>query len=368
MYVSFLSLASWRNYVHAEVSMTPGVTLFLGRNGQGKTNLVEAIGYLSTLSSHRVTQDAAMISKNADNAIIRARLENGARHVVAELQINRSRSNVAQLKGSPVKPRDVTQYCHCVIFAPEDLAIVRGDPSERRKFIDGLLTQLSPRFSAILADYDRVLKQRTNLLKTSRGVEAVSTLEIWNEKLIELGSEIIDARITLLKQLEAPTRLGYREIVGEEQSLSAHYQPSWGERAGPTQENFRAALEENYRNERERGLTLTGPHRDDILFELNELPVKGYASHGESWSFVLALKLAAAEILRHDSPVGDPIIILDDVFAELDNKRREQLVTAITRFEQVLITAAVPEDVPDRITGQKFNVVNGTIEQAEKTL
>lgn len=362
MRVSQLSLASWRNYDRAEVVFEPGISVLVGPNGQGKTNLVEAVGYLSTLSSHRVAAPTALIHSGADAAIIRALLMNGDRQVRAELQLHRTEANTAQLNGAPVKPRELTRYCHSVLFAPEDLGIVRGDPAERRRYLDELLVQLTPRLAGVFADYDRVLKQRTNLLKTARGLSSVATLEVWSEKLIALGSEIVRERGRLIDRLRAPFVAAYRQIVDADHQPTIALECSWGsEPDGDVAARFAEALAEVYPKERERGLTLVGPHRDDLLLGLNDLPVKGYASHGESWSIVLALKLAAAAVLRQDSSVGDPILILDDVFAELDRHRRERLAAAVTGFEQVLITAAVVEDVPAEVLGNVWYVQSGVI-------
>lgn len=366
MRVSHLSLTSWRNYERAELQLPAGITVLLGRNGQGKTNLVEAIGYLSTLSSHRVAQNNALIRAGADAAVIRALLVNGDREVRAELQLNRDRANVAQLGGSAAKPRDITRYCHSVLFAPEDLGIVRGDPGERRRFIDNLLVQLSPRLSGVMSDYERVVKQRTNLLKTARHAGNLSTLEVWNDKLVALGTELIQERARLVERLQAPVQRGYSDIVGADHSPQLRWELSWG---GPVPADiagqFRQALDSVARTEQERGLTLVGPHRDDLVLELNGLPVKGYASHGESWSFVLALKLAAIEVLREDSLVGDPVVILDDVFAELDRGRRTRLAAAIRNYEQVIITAAVAEDVPAELSAHIQGVQAGALVDAE---
>ncbi len=372
MRVSHLSLTSWRNFRTAELELTPGVTVLIGQNGQGKTNLVEAIGYLSTLSSHRVSAPHAVIRSGDESAVIRALLQHEDRMVRAELQLNRSTPNRAQLGGAPAKPRELTRYCHSVMFAPEDLAIVRGDPSDRRRFLDELLVQLSPRLAGVFADYDRVVKQRTNLLKTARGLSSVSTLEIWNDKLIDLGSEIVAERLELVARLNPKISTAYRQIVDADHSPQIMLARSSGSVDAVSDElprrdraqiavELRAALAEVYPTERERGQTLIGPHRDELTLRLNELPVKGYASHGESWSFALALKLAAAEVLRETSQVGDPVLILDDVFAELDRSRRDRLANAVAAYEQVIITAAVVEDVPEQLSAQQRFVRAGEL-------
>lgn len=362
MYVSQLSLTSWRNYERAELSLSPGITVFVGRNGQGKTNLVESIAYLSTLGSHRTSVPSALIRAEQPDAIIRAKLHSNDREVLVECQLHRDQPNQAQINRNPVKPREITKYCHSVVFAPEDLGIVRGDPSERRRFIDSLLVQLQPRFAGVIADYERVVKQRNNLLKTARGLAQVSTLDVWNDKLVQLGSELIRARADVVQQLTPYLAAAYRDIVTVDHQPEIRWNLSWS--AGveePIDDTFRAALAEVYASERERGVTLIGPHRDELDCELNGLPVKGYASHGESWSFVLALKLAAANVLRERSLVGDPILILDDVFAELDTGRRDRLANAISSYEQVLITAAVEEDIPASLVANTVQVKAGTI-------
>jgi DNA replication and repair protein RecF len=380
--VTHLSLTDFRNYAQAEVPFGPGPNLIVGRNGQGKTNLVEALGFLSTLGSHRVSQTGAMVRAGIDSAIIRARLEYNGRDILAEVQINRTGLNRAQVNRSVIKTRELPRYFSSVLFAPEDLALVRGDPSGRRKFLDQLLTLRSPRLSGVLADYDRVLRQRNTLLKSARaaGVKTsqLGTLEIWDERLVALGSEIIDERAELVRQLLPPLNAAYRAVAGADHGpnlvaslsiLGADEESDEGGTAGTvaaaggtdTAETFRAALAGLRRKELDRGMTLAGPHRDDLVFELNNLPAKGYASHGESWSFALALKLASAELLRRDSTSGDPVLILDDVFAELDQSRRRRLAAAVTGYEQVLITAAVFEDVPAVLAAHAIHIHAGTV-------
>jgi DNA replication and repair protein RecF len=387
--VTHLNLSNYRNYAVADVAMAPGPNLFVGRNGQGKTNLVEALGYLSTLGSHRVSTDSALIRAGEDAAVIRARLQHNGRDLLAEVQINRTGANRAQVNRGQIKPRELPRYFSSVLFAPEDLGIIRGDPSGRRRFLDQLLILHTPRLAGVLSDYERTLKQRNSLLKSAR-VSALkenqlTTLEIWDDKLVSLGSEIIDERVALLDSLEKPIRDAYASVVGDDHGpgLSALLSidgvdtetdapPSSGTAAGSapttaTPERFRAALALQRRSELERGLTLVGPHRDDVRFELNSLPVKGYASHGETWSFALALKLASAELLRRNSNSGDPVLILDDVFAELDLNRRARLAAAVVGFEQVLITAAVLDDVPEGLVAHTVHITAGRIvETAEE--
>jgi len=380
--VEQLSLVDFRNYTSADVALAPGANLFVGSNGQGKTNLAEAIAYFATLGSHRVSADAPLVRAGADAAFLRARLGHGERRVVLEIQIAKQGSNKARVGGSPVRTAELPRYAQVVLFAPEDLQIVRGDPSARRRFVDQLLVQRLPRMAGVLGDYDRVLRQRTALLKSARarGIKgaALTTLDVWDEKLVSLGSQIIDARAALTAELHGPLTDAYAAIAGAdhrpelEWASSVHgidpeedavAEPVHG--SSPTAELFRAALAAKRGAELERGLTLVGPHRDDLVIRIRSLPVKGYASHGESWSVALALRLASAQLLRAESLIGDPIVILDDVFAELDADRRSRLAGLVGDFEQVIVTAAVEADVPAGLRGRTVRVTAGTIGSVE---
>jgi DNA replication and repair protein RecF len=395
LHVKRLSLSDFRNYRAAELELEPGVTVFVGPNGQGKTNLVESLGYLATLGSHRTSVDAAMIRAGADAAVIRALLRHVDRELLVEVQLNRGAANRAQVNRSAVRTRELPRYFSSVLFAPEDLALVRGEPATRRRFIDELLVQRSPRLAGVQADYARTLTQRNSLLKSARAQRIkeaqLSTLEIWDDRLVELGSELIDRREALVAELAEPLRAAYQAVAGVDQQprisqrlsiygaagdddeTDASREPAprdarsagsaglSGNDGSSTAEAFRAALAGVRRKELERGLTLVGPHRDDLLFELNGLPAKGYASHGESWSFALALSLASAQLLRAESAIGDPVLVLDDVFAELDATRRRALAAAIGDFEQVLITAAVLEDVPEELGARLVKIRAGEV-------
>ncbi|GAB3597251.1 DNA replication/repair protein RecF [Microbacterium tumbae] len=377
MIVEHLNLVDFRNYATADLTLHPGPNVLVGRNGQGKTNLAEAIVFLATLGSHRVSSDAPMVRDGCEFAVVCARLGVGERRVLVEVQLNRTGSNKARINGSPVKTGELPRYAHVVLFAPEDLQIVRGDPSSRRRFADQLLIQRAPRMAAVLGDYDRVLKQRTALLKSARarGIrgEALTTLDVWDDKLIALGSEIIVARQRLAADLHPPLAEAYAAIAGADHRPELEWalsvrggDPEEGEAAasdarGETAELFRATLLAKRTQELDRGLTLVGPHRDDLLMRVRGLPVKGYASHGESWSVALALRLASAELLRAESPAGDPVLILDDVFAELDAERRRRLASLTSGYEQVLVTAAVEEDIPDVLHRHVVRIDAGTI-------
>ena len=382
MIVEHLNLVDFRNYVSADLTLHPGPNVLVGRNGQGKTNLAEAVVFLATLGSHRVSSDAPMVRDGQEFAVVRARLSVGERRVLTEVQINRHGSNKARINGAPSKTNELPRYAHVVLFAPEDLQIVRGDPSSRRRFADQLLIQRTPRMAAVLGDYDRVLKQRTALLKSARarGVrgEALTTLDVWDDKLVALGSEIIDARLRLASDLQAPLAEAYTAIAGADHSPELEWalsvrgvDPEEGEIEAPDSsrqaqrskiaDEFRSALLDKRSQELDRGLTLVGPHRDDLLMRVRDLPVKGYASHGESWSIALSLRLASAELLRAESPAGDPVLILDDVFAELDADRRQRLAALTAGYEQVIVTAAVEEDIPEPLHRHVVRIHAGTI-------
>lgn len=378
MMVERLSLSDFRNYAHASVRLERGATVIVGRNGQGKTNLVEAFAFLATGSSHRVATDAALVRTGHDHAIVRARLVHGDRRVDLETRIARSGANRITAAGSPIRASELSRYAHVVLFAPEDLQIVRGEPAARRRFSDDLISQRSPRMSAVLVDYDRVLRQRNALLKSSRGLGegGLRTLEVWDEKLVALGSQIIDARAALADELQPIVARAYSAIAGADHGPALTWtrtvdgaDPEEGQSDAvahasgeSTPAAFRRALESRRRAERERGVTLVGPHRDDLLVSIQGLPVRGYASHGESWSMALALRLASAELLAAESALGDPVVILDDVFAELDADRRERLAALVSRFEQVLVTAAVEADVPESLRGRILHVDGGRID------
>ncbi|GLV83491.1 DNA replication and repair protein RecF [Streptomyces lavendulae subsp. lavendulae] len=375
MHVSHLSLADFRSYARAEVPLAPGVTAFVGPNGQGKTNLVEAIGYLATLGSHRVSSDAPLVRMGADRAVIRAAVTQGERQQLVELELNPGRANRARInRSSQVRPRDVLGIVRTVLFAPEDLALVKGDPGERRRFLDELVTARSPRMAAVRSDYERVLKQRNTLLKSAamarrhggRSMD-LSTLDVWDQHLARAGAELLAQRLDLIATLLPLADKAYEQLAPGGGPLGLAYRSSAGEPVDSGEARTRealyevllAALAEVRKQEIERGVTLVGPHRDDVLLRLGDLPAKGYASHGESWSYALALRLASYELLRSEGT--EPVLILDDVFAELDARRRERLAELVAPGEQVLVTAAVDDDVPGVLTGTRFAVSGGEV-------
>jgi len=379
VYVTALGLLDFRSYQQAEVELAPGVTSFVGPNGHGKTNLVEAIHYTATLGSHRVATDAPLVRAGAPRAIVRTEIRSQYdRDVVVELEINPGKANRARINRSPVpRPREVLGLLRTVLFAPEDLALVKGDPSERRRFLDELLTLRAPRMAGVRSDYDRVLKQRNSLLRsasqarrqhrTSAAEGQLRTLEVWDSNLARTGAELLATRLELLEALRPLTADAYDAVARGKGDARLEYKSSIPLEAGVTSreqlaEVLLATVHEKRQDELDRGVSLVGPHRDDVVLGLGDLPAKGYASHGESWSFALALRLASYELLRADG--GEPVLILDDVFAELDSQRRDRLAELVAPAEQVLVTAAVGADVPAELSGARFDVGDGTVRRA----
>lgn len=361
VYVEHLTLHNFRSYPALELEIPAGPVAFVGRNGQGKTNVVEAIDYLAHLGSHRVASDAPLVKSGSDQAIVRAAVIKEGRRAVLEVEINPGRANRAKInRASLPRAREIIGLLRTVVFSPEDLALVKGDPSERRRFVDDLLVLLSPRYAGTRSDYERVLKQRNSLLKTARmtGRSVLDTLSVWDANLATLGTEMITRRIELVEQLSPLVATAYSAVArgAREEAADIAYKSTVPE---PTEEGFMAQIEARRRDELDRGITLVGPHRDDVVLSLGDLPVKGYASHGESWSFALALRLAAYDVLRADG--DDPILILDDVFAELDSTRRDHLAELVATAEQVLVTAAVGDDVPELLAGARFEVAGGEV-------
>jgi DNA replication and repair protein RecF len=372
MHVISLTAVDFRSYSFVEISLEPGVTTFIGSNGQGKTNLVEAISYCSTLSSHRVSQDLPLVKSDQPRAIVRTGVKYQDRTNWLEVEIWPSKTNKAKLNGSECKKtKEILGILQTVTFSPEDLILVKGDPGERRHFLDELLVQKSSSYAGIKSDYDRVLKQRNALLKSAgparkNNLESVlATLDVWNDQLVNFGSQIIFARNQIINELLPYVSKSYAEIAPTSKALNIKYLPNVSSETMALNHlamAMKEKLHERQQDELGRGLTLVGPHRDDMEMFIGELPAKGYASHGESWSVALALKLASFDLLKATSPAGDPVLILDDVFAELDAARRNQLILRVKNVEQVLITAAVMEDVPKELVGNKLFVNNGKVE------
>ncbi len=358
MFVRHLGLRDFRSWSEVDLDLSPGRTVFVGPNGFGKTNLVEALWYCATLGSHRVATDAPLVRAGTERAIISTIVVNDGRELAVDLEIVAGRANKARLNRAPARSaREVLGAVRAVLFAPEDLALVRGDPSERRRYLDELATVRRPRIAAVRADYDKVLRQRTALLKSATGGRfradptLMDTLEVWDGHLAEHGAELMAARLELVNLLAPEVEKAYQVLAPTSRPAGIGYRPSTGALEHPDaagvaecRQALEAALTRRRDAELERGVCLVGPHRDDLELNLGDQPAKGFASHGESWSMALALRLAAYELLRNEG--GEPVLILDDVFAELDNSRRRALAAAVAGAEQVLVTAAVAEDIP----------------------
>jgi len=379
MYVRQLSVTDFRSWEQADLTLAPGVSVLVGANGQGKTNLVEAVGYLATLSSHRVAGDAPLIRRGTPSATIRAVVVNEGRELTVQVEIASGKPNRARVNRAPVRsPREILGIVRTVVFAPEDLALVRGDPGERRGLLDDLLVARAPRWAGARADYDKVLRQRSALLKTARNARGdTSTLDVWDAHLARAGAVLVAGRLELTAVLAPHVRDAYAEVAPDSVPVGARYRSKVAAvddlgvtgAAVPPVEDLEAVLLEEMRRRRtheiERGVCLVGPHRDDLELVLGEGPAKGYASHGESWSLALALRLGGFELLRGEG--SEPVLVLDDVFAELDARRRRALARTAGRAEQVLVTAAVDDDVPSDLQGARFVVEAGTVREERAT-
>jgi DNA replication and repair protein RecF len=379
VHVAHLTLHDFRSYEQLELPLEPGGNVFVGPNGQGKTNLVEAVDYLSTLASHRVATDAPLVRFGADRAVVRADVVRDGRSALLEIEIVPGGSNRARINKSPLpRARELIGLLRTVVFSPEDLALIKGDPSDRRRFLDTLLITRTPRLAGVRSDYDRILRQRNTLLKTAGfarrsgrggggGDGALATLDVWDEHLAKAGAALLAARLELVEALRPYVVSGYGKIAAQASArmdVGIAYKSSFELPSGtPDREVLAAALlaavAARRSDELERGISLVGPHRDELVLSLGELPAKGYASHGESWSMALALRIAAYDLLRSEG--DDPILILDDVFAELDKDRRDQLAGLVGDAEQVLVTAPVPQDVPALLEGVRYDVMEGVV-------
>ena len=393
MYLSRLAVTDFRSWPAAELALGPGVSVLVGPNGVGKTNLMEAVGYLATFGSHRVATDAPLIRRGADRAVVRCLVVKDGRELAVEVEITPGKANRARVNRAPLpRARDALGIVRSVLFAPEDLALVRGDPGERRRFLDDLLVSRWPRFAGIRSEYDRVVRQRSALLKTARAAGDLRTLDSWDGHLARHGAALLAGRLRLAAELAAPVRDAYAEVAPESAPIELRYRCSVPDvvpgsatngaldeasdgaedtgaagvpadtDAGALEEALLAELGRVRKQEIERGVCLVGPHRDDLELRLGDGPAKGYASHGESWSLALSLRLGSFELLRGDTGDStDPILVLDDVFAELDARRRRALAELAVRAEQVLVTAAVADDVPEKLRGAWFNIESGQV-------
>jgi len=357
--ITNLNLTNYRSYTTLDLSLDPGVSIFVGKNGEGKTNIAEAVLYLTFLSSHRASGNTPLIKLGNQSAYIRAKVKYPEREILVELEINSDKANRAKVNQNQVRSqKEIFGIVQTIYFSPEDLDIVRGDPSERRRFIDQLLTLRSPRIAGVISDYERAVKQRNSLLKTRASTDALNP---WDKQVAELGGELITLRMLALDELKPIFNQVYKDI-SDTKPAEIVYKSSIENPSLNQDENSEKIMERLVNNrgaELDRGLTLTGPHRDDLLLILGDHLVKGYASHGESWSIALSLKLATYNLLKSDGL--SPILILDDVFSELDEERRERLAEIAKGADQTIITVAVENDLPKSITGTKYLVRAGAV-------
>ena len=363
MRINKLALTNFRSYPSLEINLSPGVTTFIGDNGSGKTNIAEALIYLSFLSSHRVSSNAPLITLGSQQAIIRAEIERDDRVLQIDLEINATKANRARINGNPTRSqREILGACQIVYFSPEDLDLVRGEPGTRRDFLDRLLITRAPRLAGVISDYERVIKQRNALLKTRA---STSALVPWNEQLIKFGAQLTAERISLIEALNPWVSKNYANL-NEVKPASIAYKCSTEGVTNNTDTNIEALsrrLEEVAYQEIERGVSLIGPHRDDLHLQLGDFPAKGYASHGESWSMAISLRIGSFNLLKSEGT--EPILILDDVFAELDTSRRNQLMSVTQLAEQTIITAAVESDLPKELLTEKFYVTPGAVKKGK---
>ena len=359
MLITNLNLTNYRSYSTLDLNLGSGITIFVGKNGEGKTNIAESILYLTFLNSHRASGNTPLVKLGANAAYIRAKVKYPEREILVELEINIDKANRAKINQNPTRSqKEIFGIVQAIYFSPEDLDIVRGDPSERRRFIDQLLTLRSPRVAAVISDYERAVKQRNSLLKTRASTQA---LEPWDKQVADFGGQLISLRLSGLAQLTPLFNQIYKEISNVKPAEIIYKSSLEGssENATENSEKIMEKLITNRSSELERGLTLTGPHRDDLLLTLGDHQVKGYASHGESWSIALSLKLATYNLLKSDGL--SPILILDDVFSELDEDRREKLSQIAKTAEQTIITVAVESDLPKSLSGDRYLVKSGLV-------
>ncbi|EMY34964.1 recombination protein F [Arthrobacter crystallopoietes BAB-32] len=391
MFVEYLSLTDFRTYPQLDLALRPGVTVFVGANGIGKTNIVEAIGYLASLSSHRVSSDAPLVRFGAERALVRAKVARGSQSTSLELELNPGRANRVRInRANPVRARDSLGILRTVLFAPEDLALVKGDPGNRRRFLDELLSSLVPHHAATRSDFERVLKQRNALLKSARAsgrftAAHESTLEVWDQHMAQAGAALLRGRLDVVRLLRPQLEAAYASLTDGSKAARAVYRSTIDTQLSDDGEiendggvspevlenlsvpelaqKYLEAFKRQRKKEVERGVSLVGPHRDELELLLGPAPAKGYASHGETWSMALSLRLASYYVFCEDdhAPGATPVLILDDVFAELDTSRRERLAEVVAGAEQVIVTAAVAEDIPAALQGAQLVVVPGGV-------
>lgn len=377
MYIDHISLMDFRTYPLLNLPLNPGVTIFLGSNGVGKTNIVEAIDYTANLGSHRVSNDSPLVRVGAPRAFIRTRVVRASQQTITEFEIAPGKSNRVRInRASPVRAREALGIVSTVLFSPEDLQLIKGEPAYRRRFLDDLAVSLRPSVAAYRSDYERILRQRNTLLKSMRrgntDESALNTLRIWNEQLATTGAHLLQARLRVLAVVLPQIQRAYNELTDGSKNVTVSYESTIFPVISSTtlqqaalmsvkdlQETLLRGFAEKQSEELDRGVTLAGPHRDEVVLELGGIPARGFASHGETWSLALALRLGSWYVHRadDDSPGASPILILDDVFAELDSARRHRLGAIVAGAEQVLVTCAVATDIPEEL-GENPTIVH----------
>ena len=352
MLIKRVWLHDFRNYTEAELALAPGLTVVIGSNAQGKTNLLEAIGWLASLASFRGAPDDALVRQGTSQAVVRAEGERDEREVLLEAEINLSGRDRVFVNRQPLRrSRDLLGAVRVSVFSPDDLVLVKGGPGARRGWLDAALVALHPRNDALLGDLERVLRQRNALLKQAGGRltdEIAFTLDVWDSKLSSAGEAVAAARADLVARVQPELAKAYGSLVGTGVDVTAAYRASWSEADGGP--GLAAALAEGRKDDIRRGLSLVGPHRDEVALHIDGLPARTHASQGEQRSLALALRLATHAVVTE--AVGEPpVLLLDDVFSELDDDRAAALVAHLPAGQAILTTATdAPESArPDQV-------------------
>jgi DNA replication and repair protein RecF len=355
-----LWITDFRSYRRAEIELAPGLTALLGDNGQGKTNLLEAVAWLATLTSFRGAPNDALVRQGAEHAVVRAEGEREGRPILLEAQISPSGRNRVLVNRQPLRrTRDLLGVLRVTVFSPDDLELVKGGPAERRRWLDDALVALHPRNDALRGEVDKILRQRNALLKQAAGQRADRlapdvefTLDVWDEKLADAGSRLARARRDLLALVEPVLQATYDAVAGRPAEVGARYEASWPE------EDLAAALRSARQDDLRRSVTTVGPHRDEVVLGIAGAPSRTHASQGEQRSLALALRLATHRVLT-EATGSAPVLLLDDVFSELDPDRSDALLANLP-VGQTLLTSASglpPKAAPDLV----LRVGDGTV-------
>lgn len=357
MIVEHLEVVDFRNYTSGAFDLTAGTTVVIGDNGQGKTNLVEALAYLATLSSFRGAPTDAMVRMGADSAVVRAvvRHDDG-RELLVEAEIAATGRNRVQINRQRLgRSRDLLGTLRITVFSPDDLILVKGSPSDRRRFLDDTLVALAVKYDAARLELDRIVRQRNTLLKQAGGRltdEVAVTLDVWDQRFAGVADQFGHARATLVARLTPMVNEAYEQLAGAPVPIELGYEPSW--RAV----GLAAALAEARAHDVRRGVTTVGPHRDELVLTVRSRPSRTHASQGEQRSLALALRLAAHRLVTERTGSA-PVLVLDDVLSELDDGRATALLSHLPAGQIVMTTAT---DIPsaarvDRVLRVRDGVV-----------